>query len=255
MEEGMRRVRSPGLAMAVLVALLPLEARSADDDIRPLRRHESWILQSPSVFNGREHWQVGRTRSTFERADASDGTPIRCALTVRAVGYFVDPALESVQVGVERFPATSRPDALDGTMFVRVRFADTTTWRAVPVEGLVAALDRTTTTASWRVGAMEADGYTTISRPTALAGKDEKEAFGWMAADGEFQIRIARASGVPIREYAMGINRIGYIDEAVFDMIACLMAMGNDPVTFGAILSDQQYAINPVQVPPSRRRP
>jgi hypothetical protein len=101
---------------------------------------------------------------------------------------------------------------------------------------------------------MDAEGYTTVSRPTALASKDEKEAFGWMAADGEFQIRIARATGVPVREYAMGINRIGDIDEAVFDMIACLMAMGDDPVTFGAILSNLQYAINPVQVPPSRRR-
>jgi hypothetical protein len=248
-----RSARTGSAAIGFVLGVLLTSAAGAEE-IAPLRRHSQAPLNRPIVVDGIEVWQVGRTRSTFDRVDASDGTPIRCALTVRAVGYFVDPALESVQVGVERFPATSRPDALDGTMFLRVRFADTTRWRAVPVEGPVAALDRTTTTASWRVDAMDAEGYTTVSRPTALASKDEKEAFGWMAADGEFQIRIARATGVPVREYAMGINRIGDIDEAVFDMIACLMAMGDDPVTFGAILSNLQYAINPVQVPPSRRR-
>jgi hypothetical protein len=206
------------------------------------------------MVEGVEVWIIHRSRSTLERANAADGTPVRCTLTVRALENATDPALESVQIGVERFPATSRPDALDGTMFLRVRFADTANWRAVPVDGLIAVLDRTLTSASWQVLPLDSKGYMTITQPTARATQDEKRAFGWMAADGYFKFRIARATGVPIREYDIEVNRVGYIDEAVFDMIACLMAMGDDPVTFGAVMADERYKLNPAQVPPSRRR-
>lgn len=240
-----------GLFLCALIAM-----DGAAQEIAPLRRDNEPPLNRPSVFDGIERWVGGMTTSEFQRASAAEGIPYRCALTVRATAYATDPALESVQIGVERFPATSRPDVLDGTMFLRVRFADTATWRAVPVAGLVAVLDRARamTTESWRVDPPDADGYMTISKPTAQASEDEKKAFGWMAADGYFDIRIARATGVPIRQYRMVINRVGYIDEAVFDMIACLMAMGDDPVTFGAVMADERYKLNPVQVPPSRHR-
>jgi hypothetical protein len=236
----------------VLCALLAIDV--AAQEVTPLTRYTSAPLDRPSVFNDVEHWLIGRTVSAFQ--SSADSVPSRCALTVRALGYFAHPALESVQIGVMRFAATSRPDALDGTMFLRVRFADTTVWRAVPAEGLIAVLDRARamTTESWRVDPPDAEGYMTISKPTAQASEDEKNAFGWVTADGYFDIRIARVTGAPIRQYGMRINRVSYIDEAVFDMIDCLKAMGDDPVTFGAVMADERYALNPVEVPPSRQR-
>jgi hypothetical protein len=250
----MPRTERVGSAAVGLLLSALLASDGATQDIAPLPRYDRAPLDSSDIFNAIEHWYIGTTRSAFRRTNAADSVPSLCALTLRAMGYYADPALESVQIGVERFPATSRPDALDGTMFLRVRFADTATWRAVPVEGLIAVLDRTMTTESWRVDPIDAEGYMTISRPTARATEDERKAFGWMAADGYFAIRIARATGVPIRQYRMVINRVGFIDEAVFDMIDCLKAMGEDPVTFGAVMADERYALDPVQVPPSRLR-
>lgn len=247
-------MRELALAIAMLCTWAAGLGPGRAAEISPLPRETSEWLQRASTFDGVERWQVGQTRSEFGRIEATDGTPTRCALTVRAMGYVADPTLESVQIGVERFPATSRPDSLDGTMFLRVRFADTTNWRAVPVERLIAVLDRTMTTESWRVDPPDTEGYMTISKPTAQATEDEKKAFGWMAADGYFAIRIARATGVPIRRYRMFINRAGYIDEAVFDMIDRLTAMGDDPIALGAAMAGERDAIDPAQAPPSRRR-
>lgn len=118
---------------AVWCALLSFG--SAAQEISPLQRYNQAPLDRPDIFHGIEHWLIGRTKSEFDRIDASDGAPARCAFTVRSLGYFADPALESVQVGIERFPETSRPDAIDGTMFVRVRSRSRACWRTSTAAG------------------------------------------------------------------------------------------------------------------------
>lgn len=223
-------------------------------DIRPLERETRAPLNRPSVFHGAEHWQLREGTSEAHRIDAADGMPARCTFTLRMAGYFADPTIESLQIGLERNPTTSRWDAFDGTMFIRVRFVDTTTWRPIAVEGLIAGLDRKTFTTDWRVDPPDADGYMMISKPTVLSNETEKRAFGGLAAVGDYRIRIARATGAPVREYFFDINRVGYLDEAVFDNIDCLKAMGDDPVTLDAVFEDDRLRVNPVQVPPSRMR-
>ena len=242
------------LGAALAAAIAGTIAGSQASDIAPLVRSTFFVLQRPSIHSGIEHWQLAESTARAERVDAADGLPLRCTFIQPLGEYFTDPTIESIQVGLERNPATSRPDAFDGTMFIRVRFVDTTTWRPVAVRGLVALLRRGFPTAGWRVEPPDAEGYMTISKATALADREEKRVFGWFLADGGYRFRIARDADPPIREYYFDMNRAGDLDEAVFDNIDCLKEMGDDPIIDSALLTEDRLRANPIQVPPSRMR-
>lgn len=168
------------------------------------------------------------------RRNAADGTPALCALTLRAQTNATDPAFESLEVGLERDPTASTKERIVGTMYLRVRFADAKTWRAMTPHAIKVCLDRETSTEGWRVESPNREGYVRISKPTIDSDEHERAIFGLAAGDTLVDVAIKTKPEGGWILYGVDINRVGFPTPAMDAMRTCLQAMGNEVLTEGA---------------------
>ena len=152
---------------------------------------------------------------------------------MRATTNATDPAFESLEVGLERDPTASTKERIVGTMYLRVRFADAKTWRAMTPHAITVWLDKKTATDHWRVDPPDSDGFVRISKPTLDSDERERTIFGWAAGDTEVAIAIMPKPGDGWRLYGIDTSR-GRPTPAMDAMRTCLQAMGNEALTEGA---------------------
>ena len=225
-----RRIAASIFAAGVILGALP----SMASDIRPLPPQDTWIGMRPVPSERGPLWNVFGKEEAFAWHDAADGIPVRCTLILRATTNATDPAFESLEVGIERDPARSVKERIVGTMFLRVRFADVTTWRATTPHAIKVWLDKTTATDGWRIDPPDSDGFVRISKPTLDSDEHERTIFGWAAGDTEVDIAIMPKPGDGWRLYGVTINRVGFPTPAADAMRTCLQAMGSEALTEGA---------------------
>ena len=224
-----RRIAAATCAAGVILGALP----SMAGDIRPLPPQNTWVGMRSTMIERGELWVVFGIEEGFARHDAADGKPARCTLILRATTNATDPAFESLEVGIERDAARSAKERIVGTMYLRVRFADARTWRAMIPHAIKVWLDKKTATDGWRVDPPDGDGFVRISKPTLDSDERERTIFGWAAGDTEVDIAIMPKPGDGWRLYAIDTDR-GLPTPAMDAMRTCLQAMGSEALTEGA---------------------
>ncbi|MBL0929629.1 MAG: hypothetical protein IBJ15_05855 [Alphaproteobacteria bacterium] len=228
------KAREKNVALALLAAMMVVQRPAWSEEIAPLPRITSEPLRTPVIANGNEFWTLGKMRESHIRNDAADAAPTLCALTLRAQTNATDPAFESLEVGLERDPTASTKERIVGTMYLRVRFADATTWHAMTPHAIKVWLDKVTSTEGWRVESPNREGYVRISKPTLDSDEHERAIFGLAAGDTLVDVAIKTKPEGGWILYRVTINRVGFPTPAADAMRTCLQAMGSEALTEGA---------------------
>ncbi len=223
-----------GIAAFIVIGAIAGISPARGGEIAPLPRPEFFTLLRPTLIDRGESWSLGKMHESHIRRDVVDGTPALCAFTLRAQTNAADPAFESLEVGLERDPTASTKERIVGTMYLRVRFADATTWRAMTPHAIKVWLDKETSTEGWRVESQDREGYVRISKPTLDSDEHERAIFGLAVGDTLVDVAIKTKPEDGWILYGVDINRVGFPTPAADAMRTCLQAMGNEALTEGA---------------------
>jgi len=232
-------------AMAVLVAVGGIAATgfARGGEIAPLPLPDPlspWLR--PIITERGEIWGVRFADEHRARHDERDGTPTLCAWIFRARSNATDPAFESLEIGVERDAAASTPTKIEGTVYLRVRFADATTWKTVTPDPLVVWFDDNYSTGNWRVDPPDGQGYIRLSKTLAELGEKEREAIGWALGDSSVDVAIQPTPGGRWRIFNVGGISDNPPEPPAQAMRDCVMAMGDDELTLPTFIAEARDA-------------
>lgn len=223
-----------GAWRALLISGVLAPQLATANEIAPLPRPEFFTLLRPTLIDRGESWSLGKMHESHIRRNAADGTPALCAFTLRAQTNATDPAFESLEVGLERDPTASTKERIVGTMYLRVRFADAKTWRAMTPHAIKVWLDEETSTEGWRVESPDGAGFVRISKRTTDSDEHERAIFGLAVGDTLVDVAIKTKPEGGWILYGVDINRVGFPTPAADAMRTCLQAMGSEALTEGA---------------------
>jgi len=195
---------------------------------------------TPTITERGEIWSVDVDDEHRARHDASDGMPTLCARKFRALSNVMDPAFESLEIGFERNAAASTPTHIEGTVYLRVRFADATTWKTLTPDPLVIWFDDNYSTKSWRVDPPDGEGYIRLSKTLAEIGEKEREAVGWALGDTYLDVAIRPDPRGRWRFFNLGGLRSNPPEASAQAMRDCVLAMGDDTLTQPASLAENR---------------
>jgi hypothetical protein len=240
----MRKIAYGALRALLIYGVLAPQLAAANE-IAPLPPPETrpFLPPNPSITERGEFWHVDVEDEHRARRDASDGMPTLCARKFRALLNAMDPAFESLEIGFERDAAASTPTHIEGTVYLRVRFADATTWKTLTPSPLVIWFDDKYSTENWRVEPPDGEGYIRLSKTLAELGEKERETVGWALGDTYLEVAIRPDPRGRWRFFELGVLRNNPPDPPAQGMRDCMIAMGDDELTLPASLAEYRDSI------------